>query len=153
MYRYTDVRRIFPFFGIISVTLLLLAVLLTPESSRATDVGSRPLLTPGSWGGRGAELRVGEGAAEIEFNCALGRIDRPFEITSSGEFSLKGLYFPEPGGPGRAGDPESQGLAAIYSGQLQDSELLLSVRITKAGRVIGPFALYKSQEPELEKCL
>jgi len=153
MYRYTDVRRIFPVFGIISVTLLLLAPALTPEPLRASEEYSSALLSAGTWGGRGAELRVGDKAAEIEFNCALGRIDGSFEVGDSGEFSLTGLYFREPGGPGRAGEPEPRGLAAVYSGKVKDSELLLTVRIIETGRSIGPFVLYQSQEPELEKCL
>jgi hypothetical protein len=148
-----EVRRFFPVSGIISVIILLLASVAAPQASLASESDQPGLVAPGTWGGRGASMRVGDEMTEIEFDCALGRIESPFAVQAGGEFSLSGFYFIEPGGPGLAGESGPRGVAAEYFGQVWGSELQLTVRIIETGRSIGPFDLYQSKQPEMEKCL
>lgn len=128
---------------------LIFAPLPLPASN-GTDPEPLP---PGTWGGRGAELQVAPDSAKLEFNCAFARIDAPVVIQPSGAFAVAGLYFSEPGGPGRIGDPEPAGAAATFYGVRENSEIRLRVELVDVGRTLGPFVLHRSQIADLEKCL
>lgn len=144
-----------PYYGTLSAFLLLLALvfLITPACQGASGSIKGKTLPPGTWGGRGAELRVGDTLAVIEFDCAFGRIPTPIVIQPGGRFAVDGRYLPERGGPGRVGDPEPEGKPAVYTGIQKNSDIHLTVRLTETGRIIGPFVLHGSQASQLEKCL
>lgn len=153
MGRYRDVSRGFFRSAISIIKICLLASFVTPSSLLGCEDAAPGILDSGTWGGRGAELRVLENYAEIEFDCAWGRIDGQIQIQPNGEFAVAGTYLREPGGPGRVGDPKPKGVPAVYSGFRNNSEIHLNVQLVETGRSIGPFVLQKSQESQLEKCL
>src|ERR1700749_2614046 len=60
-------------------------------------------VTEGAWGGAHLRLEVrGDGAA-LEFDCAHGQIDAPFEVDAEGRCDLRGTYTREGPGPIRLG--------------------------------------------------
>lgn len=146
-------RRAVPYSGTVPVFLLALAFLIAPACLAASGAIEGETLPPSNWGGRGAELRIGDALAVIEFDCAFGRIPTPIAIQPDGSFAVDGLYLPERGGPGRAGDPEPEGEPAVYAGVRKNSNIHLTVRLIETGRTIGPFVLQLSKQPQLEKCL
>ena len=98
-------------------------------------------------------MTVAEGGTAVEFDCAMGYIRVPITYLADGRFSVPGEYVPEAGGPVRFREPKPQGSPAIFSGEVDSSELLLSVEIPDEGRIIGPFKLILSQQATLSKCL
>jgi hypothetical protein len=134
-------------------SIFLSAFLAMPGTFFASFPVEPEILGPGAWGGRGAALRVAENRAEVEFDCAMGRIDESIEIQADGAFFASGLYFRDPGGPGRVGDPDPPGVPAKYSGFRKGSKIHLSIQLVNTGQAIGPFVLHQSQQPDLEKCL
>jgi hypothetical protein len=134
---------------------LLLSFVLTmsPGIPACADSGAATALEPGTWGGHGAAMTMAEGGTVVEFDCAMGYIRAPITILADGRFSVPGKYVPEAGGPVRLREPQPQGSPAVFSGEVDSSELLLYVDIPDEGRIIGPFKLTRSQQATLSKCL
>ena len=106
----------------------------------------------GAWGGDHISMIVGEDGAEIEFDCARGRIDGAFDVGADGVFDLAGVWSPEPGGPLRQGE-EIEGRPARYSGKIAGDAMALSVAAGSPPADLGSFALKKNRAPNLLKCL
>ena len=90
--------------------------------------------------------------ASLEFDCAHGTVNEAPILDSQGQFSLRGAYVREHGGPIRPGEAEDLH-PALYFGQAESSRLTLSLRLTDDGAQIGPFAAVLGQSPRLFKCL
>ncbi len=90
--------------------------------------------------------------ASLEFDCAHGTVDDAPLLDSQGQFNLSGVYVREHGGPIRDGEPEDSH-PALYFGQLQESRVTLSIRLTDDAMQIGPYEAERGQPPRLFKCL
>lgn len=106
----------------------------------------------GAWGGDHISMIVDKGGAEIEFDCAHGRIDGAFDVGVDGAFDLPGAWSPEHGGPARQGE-EIETKPARYSGKITGDAMTLSIETTSPPANIGAFALGKERAPNLFKCL
>ncbi len=117
----------------------------TPQA-RAADA-----LTPGVWGGRHIRFEVTERGADIEYDCAHGRVEGRIVVDARGRFNVTGMHYEERGGPVRPGG-QAPGYRVRLSGVVGGS--LLKLTVTRAGtrRVIGTFSLGRDREPELVKC-
>src|SRR5689334_19032176 len=82
-------------------------------------------LPQGRWGGEHVSLTVTAAGADLEFDCAHGRVEESLRLDARGQFSLRGVYVREHGGPVREGEPEDR-RPALYLGQLEGSRLGLS---------------------------
>jgi hypothetical protein len=100
------------------------------------------------WGGQGAILEVTDAGAEIEFDCAHGRIDGPVPLGANGRFDLPGSFTPQHAGPSRDGDPHASGVR--YVGVVEGDQLTLTVR--KGEETLGAFVLRRGTRPPLRKC-
>lgn len=133
----------------LKIQLIVLGLLLANDAM----CGGIGTLEPGRWGGAGVQLLVLDNGVKAEFNCAFGVIDEPITVNSNGRFSQTGKYLREPGGPGQLGDKEPEGIPAVFSGEVFESQMTLLIELPGDGRSIGPFTLKLSQKAELEKCL
>jgi len=109
-------------------------------------------LPSGTWGGDHVALTVTAAGATAEFDCAHGSIDESPLLQSDGQFSLKGTYIREHGGPVYDGEPEDRH-PAVYSGRLRGSSVTFSVQLVDDGTLVGPFSATRGQQPRVFKCL
>jgi len=108
----------------------------------------RPI-APGTWGGLHAVLEVSDKGAEIEFDCAHGRVDGPLAVDAHGAFDLPGTFTPEHGGPVRR-DEQPPKLEARYTGRVEGKAMTLTV--FREGKEIGSFTLTQGSPGRLWKC-
>lgn len=105
-----------------------------------------------SFGGVGVLLVVREAGADLDFDCATGRIKEPMTFFADGTFDVAGTFTPGTGGPVREDDPPIPE-AARYMGVLRGDRLTLSAILVKDGTTIGPYELRRGEEPLLRRCL
>jgi hypothetical protein len=118
----------------------------TNEAAGGDDVAA------GMWGGEHVRLEVSGDGAEVEFDCAHGRIKGRLRPGADGRFDAAGTFVAERGGPVREGARE-EGRPARYSGRVRGKTMTLSVRLTDSDEDLGTFTLTHGREAELVKCL
>lgn len=116
-----------------------------------TTGGDGDDVAAGSWGGQHVRLEVGRDGAEIEFDCAHGRINGRLRPGRDGRFDAAGTFVAERGGPVREGASE-KGEPARYTGRVNGKTMTLSVRLTDSNTDVGTFTLTHGREAELVKC-
>lgn len=129
--------------------LSALAALAGCSATPPGAAGGSPI---GEWGGDHIALTIADGGADIETDCAHGRIDVPFTIDATGGFALSGVWTAEHGGPVRQGETEPA-QAARYSGKIEGAVMTLLIEIETSSARLGPFTLQKDRAPNLLKCL
>jgi hypothetical protein len=100
------------------------------------------------WGGRGAILQLTDAGADIEFDCAIGRMDGHVPLAANGRFDLPGTFTPQHAGPVRDTDPHASDVR--YLGVIEGDQLTLTVR--KGHQTLGEFVLKRGMRPPLRKC-
>jgi hypothetical protein len=106
----------------------------------------------GLWGGAGIRLQFTKEGAEIQYDCAHGRISEPLRVVANGHFQAKGTHVRERGGPIRLGEsPPEQ--AASFTGDIKGQTMTLEVFLTAKSESIGKFTLTRGREARLRKCL
>jgi hypothetical protein len=119
------------------------------EGGAAMNDGQRRRLEEGVWGGTGITLDVKGGAAEVEFDCARGRVGE-FGLDAEGNFSARGTLANERGGPVRLGE-EPKPVPATYTGKVTGETMTLRVS-TEDGDDLD-FTLRRGSHGRLRKCL
>jgi len=71
--------------------LLCLAGCATPEAPGGGTGDDVPALLVGEWGGAHLGLVAGDNGADLEYDCATGRIIGPVRPDGSGRFSSRGV--------------------------------------------------------------
>jgi hypothetical protein len=105
----------------------------------------------GLWGGAHLRMSVGRESAQLEFDCASGRIGAPFEVDSEGRFDLPGTYTRHGPGPIRVGR-EPTARPARYAGRVEGGRMTLSVRLEGADKPLGEYTLARGKEGRVVKC-
>lgn len=105
----------------------------------------------GTWGGRSVAMEVGDEGAQIEFDCAHGRITGKIAPDADGKFEAKGVFARERGGPERMGENYEQ--PAIYRGSIKEKTMTLSIELTRNNENLGTFTLTHGSTGRLHKCL
>jgi len=108
-------------------------------------------VTTGSWGGEHIQLEVSSDSATVEFDCAHGSIEGPLATEANGEFSWKGRFAPEHGGPIRNNEEDSSA-PATYSGSINEQTMRLTVRLDNEKEPVDTFVLTHGKEARLRKC-
>jgi len=108
-------------------------------------------ITPGVWGGEHVHLDVNSNSAKIEFDCAHGTIEGPFTIETNGEFSWKGTFARERGGPVTSHD-ENSGQTAVYSGSINEQTMKLTLRLEDEKDPVDTFVLTRGKDGHIRKC-
>jgi hypothetical protein len=127
----------------------LLPGLLVAVASSCVSTAADTLLGKGSWGGEAAIFVVLEGGADIEFECARGRIEKPVVVDRNGDFDLPGTFTPE--GPGPTRNEGGSGATMRYQGRVKGTSMTLIVR--SGDKEIGSYRLERDREVVLRKCL
>jgi hypothetical protein len=128
-------------------TQVLVSGLLLAVAARRVSA-SEGTLGKSVWGGDSAILEVVEGGANLEFDCARGRIEGPIRIDGHGDFDAPGTFTPE--GPGPTRDDDSSASKVRYQGHVKGETLQLTVRTDK--EQIGSHTLTRDRQPILRKC-
>jgi hypothetical protein len=108
-------------------------------------------ITSGIWGGEHIQLEVSSNSATVEFDCAHGSIEGPLATDANGEFSWKGRFAPEHGGPIRNNEEDSSA-PATYSGSINEQTMRLTVRLDNQKEPLDTFVLTYGKESRLRKC-
>lgn len=104
----------------------------------------------GTWGAEHALMRVTDGGADLDFDCAHGAITEPLALDGNGRFDVAGVYVQEHGGPVRLGEENTQ--PARYAGQVQGRVLTLTIKLGQSEEVIGPLAFTLGRATRIIKC-
>src|SRR5262249_44166236 len=87
------------------------------QSMKTHPQDAKPVAT-GTWGGEHIILEVSGKGAEVEFDCAHGKITEPMALNRHGDFDVAGTFSPEHGGPVRQDEAENL-KPARYSGHVE----------------------------------
>lgn len=117
----------------------------SPDTTAPSDVSLGP------WSGAGIVLRIEEGGARVEFDCAHGSVVEPFAVDSSGRFDLRAQYVQERPGPVRIGEQEKPRTARV-SGQITESTMTFTLTAQEPVLTLGPFTLEPGEQGRLHKC-
>jgi hypothetical protein len=105
----------------------------------------------GLWGGDHVTMTVGETNTHLEFDCAHGDIPGALSV-NNGDLAASGTFVREHGGPIRV-DEQLDQRPALYSGQVSNGRMKLSIRLTDSGEVVGSFDLLQGSAGRVFKCL
>ena len=133
----------------------VLPLLLLPGLLVSLTAGAKPRkvkrLQAGDWGGNHIRLHVTGNGAQIDYDCANGRIDGPLTLDSRGHFSWRGVHNQEHPGPTRADDPGT-GQPVTYSGWVKGDTMNLTVKRSGTNESIGTFTLTRGGGGRIFKC-
>jgi hypothetical protein len=107
-------------------------------------------LPTGTWGADHVRLEVGADNAEIEFDCAHGKLYGPLTLDDEGRFDLNGAVIRE-GGPTRI-DVKRKSHPARFVGRIVGNQMTLNVTLTDSSQTLGEFTLRLGSEGRLWKC-
>lgn len=105
----------------------------------------------GNWGGLHAGMVVADSGADVEFDCAAGRIGAPLLLDSHGDFDLSGLYIRTGPGPVPADDSLVPKFPARYTGHTNGRTMTFTV----SGDSVPAqsFEMTYGGNPNVMKCL
>jgi hypothetical protein len=132
--------------------LLCLAGCATLEAPGAGTGNEIPALVIGEWGGEHLGLVATDAGADLEYDCATGRIIGPVRPDGSGRFSSPGQFLPGHGGPSGVGG-EHETLRARYEGTVRGDTMTLTVTLTDTSVLVGTFTLTRGVSSHVFKCL
>jgi hypothetical protein len=110
-----------------------------------------PALVTGDWGGQHLGLIATAMGAELEYDCATGKIAGPIRPDGAGRFSVTGEHYPGHGGPIRV-DEEQVKRPARYDGVVRGATMTLTVTLTDSNEALGFFTLVYGRSPFVFKC-
>ena len=131
-------------------SLLTLIAILSTGWACDSGVGPSRTLT-GTWGGDHVAMTVAD-STHFEFDCAHGDVPSLLVLDESNEFTARGTYVREHGGPILIDAPPDSH-PATYAGSVRDDRMTLTVRLTDSSEVIGTFALSRDTHGRVVKCL
>lgn len=111
-----------------------------------------PDVVTGEWGGLHLGLVATDSGADLEYDCASGRISSAVRPDGDGRFSVNGTHFPGHGGPIRV-DEERVQRPARYAGTVRGDQMTITGTLTDTGETIGTFTLVRGATPHVLKCL
>jgi hypothetical protein len=131
--------------------LVVVSLVLLIVSSAALRPRKMQRLATGTWGGPHIRIQVESGSASIDYDCANGTIDGPFNLDGNGSFTWRGSHTREGPGPIRVGQEEN-GKAAIYTGSVKGDNMTLTVKLADTNEVVDTFTLKHGGAGRVFKC-
>jgi hypothetical protein len=110
-----------------------------------------PEVVSGEWGGVHLGLVASEAGADLEFDCASGRITGAVRPDGNGRFSVSGTQTPGGGPIGFGEGAESR--PARYDGTVRGDRMTITVTLTDTNETLGTFTLVRGASPHVFKCL
>lgn len=105
----------------------------------------------GTWGGQSIAMEVSDDGAEIEFDCANGRITEQIVPDANGKFETKGVFARQRPGPQRMGENNEQ--PALYRGSIKEKTMTLTIELTRNNENLGTFTLTQGSTGRIHRCL
>ena len=105
----------------------------------------------GEWGGEHIGMQVNEDGADIDYDCANGRINQHITPDKNGKFDLTGTYTIEHSGPSRDDKPLPT-YSANYVGIVKDKTMTLTVTLIDNKKDVGTFTLTHGSRARVMKC-
>lgn len=127
------------------------AALLVAWGAAAAARGEGGRVEEGLWGGDHVRISVGGEGARLEFDCARGQIDAPFETDAEGRFDLPGTYTRQGPGPIRVGKTPTA-RPARYAGRVEGGRMTLSVRLAGSDQPLAEYTLTRGARGRVFKC-
>ena len=122
-----------------------------PVNASTANSSNQATSVLGRWGGQHISMEVAETGAEIDYDCAHGRITEKLAPDRDGKFIVKGVHAKERGGPTRIGEQNEE--AASYRGSISGDTMTLTVTLTKNNETVGTFTLKHGSTGRVRKCL
>jgi hypothetical protein len=126
-------------------------VILTAMSTLSTPK-KMPRIVTGTWGGQHIRMHVSQRSASVEFDCANGAITVPLTLNRKGEFSWRGFFSRERGGPVRT-DEKPNREPALYTGSISGNTMTLTIKLMDSNEDLGTFTLKHGSAGRVLKCL
>ena len=101
-----------------------------------------------TWGGPHVEMLMTANGAELEFDCAQGRINSKIKTDKEGDFDVEGTFRRE-GGPVRS-DEAGSGSPVRYVGKIVGDSMTLKIHFTD--QTTEAFSLTRGKNGQLRKC-
>ena len=136
--------------GTLSVVLAG-ALMLASEPATNLQRGQDASTTPDVWGGHHVSMKVTPQGATLEFDCAHGNMLEPIKANAKGEFTARGTYTPERGGPVSRDNPPRD-LPATYKGSIDGDTMRLEIMLAEKDQAPEPFTLTRGKAGRLVKC-
>ena len=136
--------------GTLSVVLAG-ALMLASEPATNPQRGQDASTTPDVWGGHHVSMKVTPQGATLEFDCARGNMLEPIKANAKGEFTVRGTYTPERGGP-ISRDSLPRDLPATYKGSIDGDTMRLEIMLAEKDQAPEPFTLTRGKVGRLVKC-
>ena len=114
------------------------------------EPGEAPVVM-GDWGGEHIGMVATSDQADLEYDCAAGRIFGRITPDGSGRFVATGQHFPGHGGPAIINEEQVK-RPARYTGMVRGDWMTLTVILTDTNETIGTFTLIRGQSPFVFKC-
>ena len=127
------------------------AVTLVSEPATNPQRGQDASATPDVWGGHHVSMKVTPQGATLEFDCAHGNMLEPIKANAKGEFTARGTYTPERGGP-ISRDSPPRDLPATYKGSIDGDTMRLEIMLAEKDQAPEPFTLTRGKVGRLVKC-
>jgi hypothetical protein len=102
----------------------------------------------GHWGGDTLVVEVGADGADVEFECATGRISGPIKLDRQGDFDLPGSFVVEGHGPVRDGPKAAPKVR--YQGHVDGDTMTITV--LRGNDRLGPYTVTRGRQTFLKKC-
>jgi hypothetical protein len=101
----------------------------------------------GTWGGENAGLIITNNDVHVHVGCTLGNATGPIRADANGRFETTGTYNVD-------AYPVDRGIIhpAVFSGQIVEQTMTLTVTLTDTGQLIGPVTLVYGKEPKMGPC-
>jgi hypothetical protein len=135
---------------------LILSILVQSDACRGgkmknLSINNDDLVITGEWGGEHTGLQINNDIAEVEFDCANGRINQRITLDKNGKFDVTGTYTKEHAGPSRDDQPQLIH-SAKYVGLVKDKTMVLTVTLIDTKESIGTFTLVRDSRARVMKC-
>jgi hypothetical protein len=127
------------------------AVTLVSEPATNPQRGQDASATPDVWGGHHVSMKVTPQGATLEFDCARGNMLEPIKANAKGEFTARGTYTPERGGPISRDNPPPD-LPATYKGSIDGDTMRLEIMLAEKDQAPEPFTLTRGKVGRVVKC-
>jgi len=114
------------------------------------EPGEPPVVT-GDWGGQHIGMMATADQADLEYDCAAGKIFGPITPDGLGRFTATGQHYPGHGGPAFINEEQVK-RPARYTGMIRGDRMTLTVILTDTNETIGTFTLIRGQSPFVFKC-
>jgi hypothetical protein len=133
------------------LTVVLAIAVLLAAPATASPQGNNGIESSDTWGGMHVSMEISAQGATLEFDCARGEILEVIKPNAKGEFSVRGTYTPEHGGPIRKDNPPRD-LPAVYKGSIQGSTMQLEIVMADKDQAPEPLTLTRGQVGRVMKC-